>query len=84
MPQGQVKGGVMGCTAMRDTSFKDSLTIKINTGGKDVDMIIRMSSEADFNKFLNVFKSHLEYYKDKQIPFFEERCLVESLYLPRI
>ena len=67
-PQGQMKGGVSGCTAVKDSSYKDGLSVKIASRGKDTDIILRFDSKKEVEDLLRVFNEHVAYYKDKPIP----------------
>ena len=67
-PQGDMNGGVSGCTAVKDATYKDGLTVKISANGKDIDIILKMESKEKVEELLKVFEEHAAHYKDKAAP----------------
>ena len=57
----------MGCSAQRDLYAKDGLTVRIDTGGKDTDITIRMECEEDLAIFMKVFNAHAAFYSQRPI-----------------
>ena len=70
-PQGDMKGGIEGCTATKDESFKDGLTVKVSANGKASDIFVQMESEEKLAEMLKVFAEHVAYYEEKPIPALE-------------
>ena len=67
-PQGEMENGVRGCTACIALDDKEGRTLSIKASGSDKGLEVIFSGSGDLRAFLELFDSHVEYYKERPVP----------------
>ena len=61
-PQGEMRGGVAGCTLQTVPEDKERRTLRIRANGKDNDLIVSFVNSEQLDNFMHIFEDHRAYY----------------------